>query len=49
MKKLIKALFGIEATATAIRGKKSSGTEDISSAYKHWRASATRGDSSSTN
>lgn len=36
---LMKALFGAEMHASAkdIRGRKSQGTEDVSSSYKHWR------------
>ena len=39
MKKLIEKLLGakVHAKHTAIKGKKSSGREDASSAYKHWR------------
>lgn len=40
MNKLMNVLFGAEMHASAkdIRGKKSSGCEDDSSNYNHWRA-----------
>jgi hypothetical protein len=39
MKKLIKKLLGVKVHAnhTAIKGKKSSGVEDSSTVYKHWK------------
>ena len=37
MKKFIMNLLGIEATAKNIRGRKSSGSEDISNSYTNWR------------
>ena len=37
MKKFIKNLFNVVATAKEVKGKKSSGKEDLGSTYKHWR------------
>ena len=42
MKKFFMNLFGIEATAKNICGKKSSGIEDYST-YQHWKAPGNAG------
>lgn len=36
MKKFFMNILGIEATSSCIRGRKSTGSEDVG-AYKHWR------------
>jgi len=50
MKKLIEKIFGVKVHAmhTAIKGKKSGGSQDTAS-YKNWRKDAKRNNSDSIN